>query len=101
MGLEMKMWIVTRNLMFVVVTGLANASVFADSPKTDTTKATVIDDLRVLVFNGNMATEYLFDTVGLQLLDIIAKTATVPLRVEKSETKNGKVRWLPIDKHSD
>lgn len=36
-------------------------------------------------------------TVGSQLLDIIAKTATVPLRAEKSETKDGKVKWRPVD----
>lgn len=36
-------------------------------------------------------------TVGSQLLDIIDKTATVPIRIEKSQTKDGKVRWLPVD----
>jgi hypothetical protein len=39
--------------------------------------------------------------VGRQLLDIIAKTATVPLRVEISETKDGKVRWRPFDQNND
>ena len=34
-------------------------------------------------------------TVGCQLLGIINKTATVPIRIEKTETKDGKVRWLP------
>ena len=224
-----------RNLMLAAFTGLAIAGVFADSPKPDTTKATVVDDLSVLGFNGRIATpEYLFDTavtngmydvsgtnrnywtkdpyveryrifvelnqdehedlimsaplsqrgtgghvfyvylwtngnyvcigdvgghlsslhvehidectrviwtyshcscqsgavgtfivrgwhcldnrychvelgeegrnpptVGRQLLDIIAKTATVPLRVETSETKDGKVRWRPFDQKSD
>ena len=224
-----------RNLIFAVFAGLANSGVFADYPKPDTTKATVVDDLSVLGFNGCIATpEYLFDTVvtnelydvsgtnrnyrtkdpyveryrifvelnqdehedlimssplsqrgtgghaydvylwtngnyvcigdigghlsslhvehinectrviwtyshcscqsgsigtftvsgwhcldnrcclielgekgrnpptvGWQLLDIIAKTATVPLRVEKSETKDGKVRWRPFDQRSD
>ena len=231
----MKMWTVTRNLMIVVVAGLVNVRVFADCPKPDTTKATVIDDLSVLGFNGSIATpEYLFETVvtnemydasgtnqnywtkdpyderyrifvelnqdghedvimsaplsqrgsgghafnvylwtngnyvcigdvgghlsslhvehidectrviwtyshdscqsgaigtfivrgwrcldnrcchielgeegrnpptvGWQLLDIIAKTATVPLRVEKSETKDGEVHWRPFDQRSD
>ena len=32
-------------------------------------------------------------TVGSQLLDIISKTATVPIRIEKTETKDGKVKW--------
>lgn len=36
-------------------------------------------------------------TVGSQLLDIISKTATVPLRIEKSETKDGKVNWREVD----
>ena len=224
-----------RNLMLAVLAGLAITGVFADSPKPDTTKATVVDDLSVLGFNGRIATpEYLFDTavtngmydvsgtnrnywtkdpyaeryrifvelnqdehedlimsaplsqrgtgghvfnvylwtngnyvcigdvgshlsslhvehidectrviwtyshgscqsgavgtfivrgwhcldnrychvelgeegrnpptVGRQLLDIIAKTATVPLRVETSETKDGKVRWRPFDQRSD
>ena len=231
----MKMWTVTRNLMIVMVVGLVNVRVFADCPKPDTTKATVVDDLSVLGFNGSIATpEYLFDTVvtnemydvsgtnrnyrtkdpyveryrifvelnqdahedlimsaplsqrgtgghvfnvylwtngnyvcigdvgghlsslhvehidectrviwtyshcscqsgaigtfivrgwhcldnrcclielgekgrnpptvGWQLLDIIAMTATVPLRVEKSETKDGKVSWRPFDQKSD
>ena len=44
MRFEMKMWTVTRNLVLVVFAGLANASVFADCPKPDTTKATVVDD---------------------------------------------------------
>ena len=236
MRFGVKMWIVTRNWMLVVFAGLANASVFADCPKPDTTKATVIDELSVLhCFNGSIATpEYLFDTVvtnemydvsgtnqnywskdpyveryrifvelnqdghedvivsdplsqrgtgghafnvylwtngnyvcigdvgghlsslhvehidertrviwtyshsscqsgaigtftvrgwhcydnrychielgnegrnpptvGWQLLDLIAKTATVPLRVEKSETKAGKVRWRPFDQKKD
>lgn len=235
MRFEMKMWAVTRNLMIVVVAGLVNVRVFADCPKPDTTKATVVDNLSVLGFNGRIATpEYLFDTavtnemydvsgtnrnywtkdpyveryrifvelnqdehedlimsaplnqrgtgghvfnvylwtngnyvcigdvgghlsslhvehinectrviwtyshsscqsgaigtfivnrwrcrdnrcchvelgeegrnpptVGLQLLDIIAKTATIPLRVEKSETKAGKVRWRPFDQNND
>ena len=35
-------------------------------------------------------------TVGSQLLDVINKTATVPIRIEKTETKDGKVRWLPL-----
>ena len=35
-------------------------------------------------------------TVGRQLLDIINKTATVPIRIEKTETKDGKVRWQPL-----
>ena len=231
----MKMLIVTRNLMLAVFVGLTNACVFADYPKLDTTKATVVDDLSVLGFNGSIATpEYLFNTVvtnemydvsgtnrnywtkdpyveryrifvelnqdehedlimsaplsqrgsgghafnvylwtngnyvcigdvgghlsslhvehidecnrviwtyshgscqsgaigtfivrgwhclddrcchvelgeegrkpptvGRQLLDIIARTATVPLRVEKSETKDGKVRWRPFDQNKD
>ena len=60
----MKMWTVTRNLMIVMVVGLVNVRVFADCPKPDTTKATVIDDLSVLGFNGSIATpEYLFETV--------------------------------------
>lgn len=33
------MWIVARNLMLAVFAGLANAGVFADCPKPDTTKA--------------------------------------------------------------
>ncbi len=224
-----------RNLMLAVLAGLAITGVFADSPKPDTTKATVVDDLSVLGFNGRIATpEYLFDTavtngmydvsgtnrnywtkdpyaeryrifvelnqdehedlimsaplsqrgtgghvfnvylwtngnyvcigdvgghlsslhvehidectrviwtyshgscqsgavgtfivrgwhcldnrychvelgeegrnpptVGRQLLDIITKTATVPLRVETSETKDGKVRWRPFDQNND
>ena len=36
-------------------------------------------------------------TVGSQLLDIIAKTATVPLRIEKSETKDGKISWRKVE----
>ena len=36
-------------------------------------------------------------TVGFQLLDIISKTATVPLRIEKSETRDGKIRWRKAD----
>ena len=32
-------------------------------------------------------------TVGSQLLDIINKTATVPIRIEKTETKDGKLCW--------
>lgn len=36
-------------------------------------------------------------TVGRQLLDIIKKTATVPLRIEKSVTKDGKVRWRRVE----
>ncbi len=36
-------------------------------------------------------------TVGSQLLDIISKTATVPLRIEKSETRDGKIRWRKAD----
>lgn len=221
--------------MLAVLAGLAITGVFADSPKPDTTKATVVDDLSVLGFNGRIATpEYLFDTavtngmydvsgtnrnywtkdpyaeryrifvelnqdehedlimsaplsqrgtgghvfnvylwtngnyvcigdvgghlsslhvehidectrviwtyshgscqsgvvgtfivrgwhcldnrychvelgeegrnpptVGRQLLDIITKTATVPLRVETSETKDGKVRWRPFDQNND
>ena len=224
-----------RNLMLAMFSGLASVGVFADCPNPDTTKATVVDDLSVLGFNGSIATpEYLFNTVvtnemydvsgtnrnywtkdpyveryrifvelnqdghedvimsaplsqrgtgghafnvylwtngnyvcigdvgghlsslhvehinectrviwtyshcscqsgsigtftvsgwhcldnrychvelggegrnpptvGWQLLDIIAKTATVPLRVEKSETKDGKVRWRPFDQKSD
>ena len=35
-------------------------------------------------------------TVGSQLLDIINKTATVPIRIEKTETKDGNVRWQPL-----
>ena len=33
------MWIVARDLMLAVFAGLANAGVFADCPKPDTTKA--------------------------------------------------------------
>jgi len=36
-------------------------------------------------------------TVGSQLLDIIAKTATVPMRIEKSETRDGKVNWRKVE----
>jgi hypothetical protein len=36
-------------------------------------------------------------TVGSQLLDIIAKTATVPLRIEKSETRDGRIRWRKVE----
>ena len=50
--------------MLAVFVGLTNACVFADYPKLDTTKATVVDDLSVLGFNGSIATpEYLFNTV--------------------------------------
>ena len=45
-----------RNLMFAVFAGLAIVGVFADCPKPDTTKATVIDDLSGLGFNGSIAT---------------------------------------------
>ena len=224
-----------RNLMLAMFSGLASVGVFADCPNPDTTKATVVDNLRVLGFNGSIATpEYLFNTVvtnemydvsgtnrnywtkdpyveryrifvelnqdehedvimsaplsqrgtgghvfnvylwtngnyvcigdvgghlsslhvehidecnrviwtyshgscqsgaigtfivrgwhclddrcchvelgeegrkpptvARQLLDIIAKTATIPLRVEKSETKAGKVRWRPFDQNND
>ena len=36
-------------------------------------------------------------TVGSQLLEIIQKTATVPMRIEKSETRDGKVLWRKVD----
>ena len=53
-----------RNLMLAMFSGLASVGVFADCPNPDTTKATVVDNLSVLGFNGSIATpEYLFDTV--------------------------------------
>ncbi|MBR6734333.1 MAG: hypothetical protein IKL96_08025 [Kiritimatiellae bacterium] len=53
-----------RSLRFAVFAGLAIVGVFAGCPKPDTTKATVIDDLSGLGFNGSIAApEYLFDTV--------------------------------------
>ena len=86
-----------RSLLCVVL--FLSAGVLAKDGLPDTTKATVIDGLSVLGVKNDIATPECHDppTVGSQLLDIIAKTATVPLRAEKSETKDGKVKWRPVD----